>query len=387
MIMRVLAIVAASSLAASVLGQPAEWNRRMTGLAVYTDPASGLPQVHAAWSFSINDSDTAPRDLSTGMDLIVNGSPISSLIIPATVDGPIGDCGLGGCNGGCGNGTIDGLANDLFCHPEECDCGPRDLVASFPPSPLLTGDEIMVILYPAPGALPEPNMGDDSVSMASWDGEPVFWDRRIEAVSLIPDPSTPGRFDVEVTWSAGIAGISSRAILRTDIVVLVNGEPVGLEGGCLDWIVPNTGRPCSVNCDEPTCGDYFCGGSQNNALCRPFDSPSGGYCACATDSLNATISGISLQPEDEIMVILRPAPGALPPLPGFEDDDATVIPGPCPGDLNADGLIGLADLAQLLSNYGTTGGVSYWDGDLDGDGDVDLSDLAALLAIYGTTCP
>jgi hypothetical protein len=59
----------------------------------------------------------------------------------------------------------------------------------------------------------------------------------------------------------------------------------------------------------------------------------------------------------------------------------------CPGDLDNDGDIDLADLAQLLSNYGTTSGAAPNNGDMDCDGDVDLTDLAALLAVYGTTCP
>ena len=59
----------------------------------------------------------------------------------------------------------------------------------------------------------------------------------------------------------------------------------------------------------------------------------------------------------------------------------------CYGDLDGDNDIDLADLAQLLSNYGTPSGAVYEDGDLDADGDVDLADLAALLAVYGTTCP
>ncbi len=64
-----------------------------------------------------------------------------------------------------------------------------------------------------------------------------------------------------------------------------------------------------------------------------------------------------------------------------------VEPQECPGDLDGDGDIDLADLAQLLAHYGTTSGATYEDGDIDGDGDVDLADLAALLSVYGTTCP
>ena len=56
------------------------------------------------------------------------------------------------------------------------------------------------------------------------------------------------------------------------------------------------------------------------------------------------------------------------------------------GDLDGDCDVDIADLAELLSNYGTTSGAVYEDGDLDEDGDVDLADLAALLAQYGKTC-
>lgn len=59
----------------------------------------------------------------------------------------------------------------------------------------------------------------------------------------------------------------------------------------------------------------------------------------------------------------------------------------CYGDLNGDNQVGLADLAELLGNYGVTSGATYEDGDLDGDGDVELSDLAELLGVYGNTCP
>lgn len=57
----------------------------------------------------------------------------------------------------------------------------------------------------------------------------------------------------------------------------------------------------------------------------------------------------------------------------------------CPGDINGDLSVDLADLAILLSNYGATH-ATYEMGDLNGDNFVDLTDLAALLANYGMTC-
>jgi probable HAF family extracellular repeat protein len=60
---------------------------------------------------------------------------------------------------------------------------------------------------------------------------------------------------------------------------------------------------------------------------------------------------------------------------------------PCTGDLDSDGDVDLADLATLLSHFGTLSGATPADGDTDGDGDVDLGDLAALLSNYGTACP
>lgn len=57
----------------------------------------------------------------------------------------------------------------------------------------------------------------------------------------------------------------------------------------------------------------------------------------------------------------------------------------CPGDLNNDQVVDLADLSTLLANYGATG-VAPEDGDLDEDGDVDINDLSAMLSLYGTTC-
>jgi len=58
----------------------------------------------------------------------------------------------------------------------------------------------------------------------------------------------------------------------------------------------------------------------------------------------------------------------------------------CPGDVNGDCMVNLADLSVLLSNYGLMSGATLADGDVDGDGDVDLADLGVMLGAFGTSC-
>lgn len=52
----------------------------------------------------------------------------------------------------------------------------------------------------------------------------------------------------------------------------------------------------------------------------------------------------------------------------------------CPADFDGDGIVGPADLAQLLGNWGPCAGCPA---DLDGDGDVGAADLAELLGSWG----
>ena len=59
--------------------------------------------------------------------------------------------------------------------------------------------------------------------------------------------------------------------------------------------------------------------------------------------------------------------------------------GSCLGDTDADRDVDLADLAVMLSQFGTSG--PDLNGDLDQDGDVDLADLAVLLSRVGQLCP
>jgi hypothetical protein len=56
----------------------------------------------------------------------------------------------------------------------------------------------------------------------------------------------------------------------------------------------------------------------------------------------------------------------------------------CLGDLNGDGTVNGADLAQLLVSWGPCSGACA--ADLDGDGTVNGTDIATLLADWGA-CP
>ncbi len=56
---------------------------------------------------------------------------------------------------------------------------------------------------------------------------------------------------------------------------------------------------------------------------------------------------------------------------------------PCPADLNGDGIVDAADLAEMLAMWGPNPGAP---GDLDNDGLVNAADLAIMLAAWGP-CP
>ena len=56
----------------------------------------------------------------------------------------------------------------------------------------------------------------------------------------------------------------------------------------------------------------------------------------------------------------------------------------CPGDLDGDGIIGVSDTLDMLSNFGCVG--NDCEGDLDGDTIVGVSDILELLSAFGTNC-
>lgn len=384
---------AAMALCASVSTAQVPFNRVIKGVAITPSAAAaGQWDVRVAWGATV-ESTSAPLNLSTEAVLRVNGVDRASVTTTAIVAGGSGvGCGPGlGCVGGCGNVSIDGgMAAALLCsHQGPCDatgcdcaCEFPPILGLFPPQPLGPGDEIVVILRPAPGALPEPDPTPDERHIGAWDGEPLFWDRGVESVRLIP-LGTPGAYDVKVMWGFGIRTAGAGARMGTDIVVRAGGVEVGVHAACDGWITAPPGVGCMA-CDGSGCGSVMCGSTATPMTCRLIQNNGGdAFCGCGQGGLCDVVPGVVVTTGDEIVVILRPAPGALPTLPGFEDDDERTarVPG-CVGDLDGDGVVGAPDLALLLGDWAAPGGPA----DLNGDGSVGAPDLALLLGAWGP-CP
>ncbi|MCA9727532.1 MAG: hypothetical protein KC729_07600 [Candidatus Eisenbacteria bacterium] len=299
------------------------YDRKAMALSILED-ATGQPTVHAWGTIQVADS-SVPADLSTDLELLVNGLLVDSASFDITIDGnPGGSCSAGPpCNGSCGSGSVNGQNVTLRCFKDcvgascDCTCGLWISAELNPTVPIVYGDEIMVILRPAPGAVPETDTADDAC-VVRYAEQQVYWNRRIDSVQLVPVPGGGNVYDVEVDGYVEYNGAPGRdLVLDIEAELVVNGTIVAVVPGVFE-AHPPYGTPddyagyCVSGCIA-TCG-YV------NAL--PATCSNGPDCACGSP-LDLRIPGQVLDPTgDEIMVILRPAPGTLPELPPFEDDDS-----------------------------------------------------------------
>ena len=67
----------------------------------------------------------------------------------------------------------------------------------------------------------------------------------------------------------------------------------------------------------------------------------------------------------------------------FDDGSCEFESCDCPEDVNGDGVISVADILELLGQFGCTSGCTV---DLNGDGSTNVQDILILLAAFGTTC-
>ncbi len=62
---------------------------------------------------------------------------------------------------------------------------------------------------------------------------------------------------------------------------------------------------------------------------------------------------------------------------------STVSPTPITGDVNLDGIVGIADVMALKRNPGNLADSSWTDGDINRDGRVNIADIALVVNNYG----
>lgn len=311
------ALVCASALAlASPIQAQVPHNRQVQAVSVLPDPAGGHV-VHAVWAAEV-DNNTVPLDLSTEVEVRVNGTAVVSTIVPVAIDAGSPGC-VGGppCNGVCGSGVFDIQSATMTCHKDtdctpaacDCDCGYWIATPQGLPTPLSPGDEIMVLLRPAPGALPEPDTSDDAL-ITTFHGEAIGWNRGISDIVL--NEVSPGMFEVQVVGSVGWETPMQQFSLDTEVELRINGVPIGTQN-----------IPMEVNgILDQTCWQQGCGTTCGsvNGIPRHCDAYLWWTCAC-TGGWIAVFPPEPVDPDDEITIILKPAPGALPELPGFPEDD------------------------------------------------------------------
>ena len=163
----------------------------------------------------------------------------------------------------------------------------------------------------------------------------------------------------------------------TNTFCIEGGEPD--VPGCTDATACNFNPDATV--DNGTCtygvaayvdedGDgYGYGSAMFMTVCTPFPP------------------GISLNNSDCDDTLDTVYPGASGTGEGIDNNCDNVIDGdelvPCPGDINGDGSITVADILIVLSEFGCTIGCSA---DVDADGSVTVSDVLVVLSLFGNPC-
>jgi hypothetical protein len=342
-----LALLGIPCLAADALAQGG-WNRRLEAVAV-TENATlpGTYDIHVVFEVHTDGGSTVPNNIGTSVDVNVDGLLVSSHTIPIGSDPGSGGCvDAAACGSGCGSGTVDGGTVGLLCVADgpcspicDCKCTFPPITSTAPQNSMFVGDEITVILYPAPGAVPDVDASDNQITYA-FQGEPVFWNREIASISLTEVPTGPDVYDVAVDGMVFHDGLlnflpaGEGAELDFELELHVNGVHVSTNA------TPFQPVPLGLAC---TCGNACAtwDGTTHDCLST---IPSG--CACGWP-WRSVFPGVSLVTGDEVVVLLRPAPGALPELPGFGDDDLDGLVC-CPGPTGAEVVAGVA--AQPLRN-------------------------------------
>jgi hypothetical protein len=274
--------------------------------------------VTAVWRLAVETS-TVPRNLATEVVFERNGTEIASVVESVFVPGSLSCADGPPCSGTCGSATLNGSAVSLVCHPDgpcgaicDCDCG-LWISTEFPGEMIASGDEVTVLLRPAPGGLPEVDPSNDALTM-SYEGQPIAWNRGIDRVHAIE--TGPNTYDVHVYGSVGWEARAGYANLDFTLELRVNGTTVTSQNvpAEMEGIYDQT---CFQNGCGAACGSF-------NGIPRYCDPYLWWSCGCVGGWISL-FPGVEMSSGDEITVILYPAPASLPELPGLAGDDLFVL--------------------------------------------------------------
>jgi len=324
-----IALITVGVTAASAVPGP-KWDRRVKAVEIKPPglgdrPARGgaLPyEVSVQWWIVCDDEILVPRDLSTDIELQINGLPFASTSTTAYIDPGSGLCtDATTCGGGCGTGGSEGLGASLVCvsdGPGDCKCALPDIVWRLPEPPYLQpGDQITAILAPAPGAEPETEPGGDVLTFTLQDAEGIFWNRKIN--SVLPVSVGPDIYDLEADGALWLRGVepfvnwNGQVPLSFDIVVEINGSEVTRS--------PVEFDPFPIGSTDCVCFDA-CGvypPALETLYCIPGQNPKGG-CYCGIASV-LTVPAVTIQPGDAVNIRLEAGLFALQDNPSWGDDE------------------------------------------------------------------
>jgi len=308
----------------------AEWNRKVEALRM-------VPAVGGSFDLLFDYHLEARTgglgvDLGTDVDFELNGTPVSTVSLAGSDPGVSsgganpGTCMPAACGGGCGSVILDSTATPLSCVSDgaSCSCRTPTLTAGFPGVALTPGDVIEVLLRPAPGAAPDADPNDDG-------GDVTYgsWNRRLLSFVKTPGSAT-GLHDIEVFRTIDLEGTATLPVeLGVSVEVYVDGaqEAETTSEDCVIWDIMDSSGNGNVS------------GTPVTLVCE------GDVCSLPTTSL--FFQDVPVDPSDPLQIIQRPAPGALPELPGFPPDDALPLP-----EVPALGATGLGLLAAALAWIG-----------------------------------
>ena len=304
--------------------QGTTWNRRVTEIRLDETTTAGVYDIRAGFEVLAGGGASATlSNVDTEIEFFINSLSVGTVVVSVAPTGATpSSCAPAACGGSCGGGSFGGTSGMMSCQPDGaagCDCVSPPLEGVLPMQPLQPHDYLEILLRPSPGALPDSDSTDDT-------GELRFgsWNRVLDSIEVEPDPAGPGSI-IRANFHVEIFEQNTLPLpLDTRITFEQNATTVGDEIMVLLRPSPGGIPFCAaVACSATLCGSMDVNGASNDMFCDPVE------CDCRLEGLNLEVATPApVPPSEPLKVILKPAPGALPELPGFGDDELDRVPVP-----------------------------------------------------------